>query len=59
MQLTKGKTVKVASGARAGDVYEYVGEKVDTYKFTTDDATGAVALAKDDLVRVGQYSPRA
>ena len=53
-RLTKGTKVKVASGVRAGDVYEYVGDEVDTYNFTTDDANGTVELKENDLVRVGR-----
>src|SRR5262249_55683847 len=51
--LTKGERVKIASGARAGDIYQYVGgETTKVYDFTSKD--GSQPLQKGDLVRVAR-----
>ncbi|MBT7080527.1 MAG: hypothetical protein HN929_03510, partial [Chloroflexi bacterium] len=47
-----GDRVKIEEGVRAGDIYEYVGEDVDLYKYTTSD--GSKTIYEDDLVKVNR-----
>ncbi|MFA7063480.1 MAG: hypothetical protein WC132_05020, partial [Methanomethylophilus sp.] len=50
VHLTTGNTVKVVGGVRDGDVYEYLGDEVTRYTFTSDGGTQSVST--DDLVNV-------
>jgi len=48
--LIKGNRVKIESGVRAGNAYEYVAEDVDLYKYTSAD--GFTVLNNGDLVKL-------
>ena len=48
--LVAGNTVRVEDGARAGDVYQYIGPTVTLYQYTTE--SGSRALVKGDTVKV-------
>ncbi|MEZ6090103.1 MAG: hypothetical protein R3C05_19165 [Pirellulaceae bacterium] len=53
-RFVKGQLIKVNAGARAGDVYEYVGEEVDLYDYATEASPGLRTINEDDLVRVAR-----
>ena len=49
-RLEKGDRVKIEDGVKSGYIYEYIGESVDLYKYTTGDGTRTVS--KGDLVKL-------
>jgi hypothetical protein len=55
-RLEKGDTVKVSAGARAGDIFEWLGDAADMYDHTSAD--GQTTLNEDDLVILARdYDP--
>ena len=50
LALTPGETVRIASGVRSGDVYEYVGPAY-TVPFGHTSASGSQALSTGDVVK--------
>ncbi len=48
--MENGDRVKIESGIRSGDVYEYLGDDVDRYDYTTADGTRR--LNEGDLVKL-------